>query len=276
MSLRQLDLFEIADENERKAVYASNDKTAEKLSLGDIIHVKWNNGVEWEGVYTGLKGFWDNRPEFREWVWIYATKVSHGGEWESTRQYTHVDLARDEWCFVGRDEMFTLPVKEEIETRLVERLSQMPFKARLNTYHGFESEMPTHSYDYHPWVSKAWHSAISTVTTIDEFLEQEKDWTCKLDLPKPAVNYVTNVVFIAEPQKRVDLIKQMRWVRNEYADRFYMEFPEQRDITYYKALHNQFVQEARTPKELVSIVRMRGGQTRFVDGKPTAKFWIEQ
>lgn len=277
MSIRQLDLFEMADENERNAVYASNGKTAETLSLGDIIHVKWNNGVEWEGVYTRLKGFWDNRQEFRGWVWIYATKVSHGsGEPEETRQYTHVDLERDEWYFVGRDETFTLPVKEEIEVRLIERLSQMPFEARLNTYHGFKSEMPALSYDYHPWVSNAWHKAICTVTTIDELLDAEKNWTCKLSVPKGAAEYIKTVVFRAEPQERLNLVKRMRWVESRYEHKFYMAMPEQREITYYRELYTKFIAEARTPGELMSVVRMRGGDTRFVDGKPPGEFWIEE
>lgn len=272
----QLDLFAIAERNEKETQLSAQQSTSDTLRLGDILHVKWSNGVEWEGVYTGLSGFWDGRPEFQDERWIYATKVSRGGTMEFTATYKQFDPVGDEWYKIGRDESFQLPSKEEIEPQLTAILSGVPLKNRIDAFHHFESQLPTLSFDYHEWVSNAWDTAILKVTTLDEFLAEEKGWSCKAELPESAVRYIKTTVFETEPSKRLEVIKRMRWVKSEESGRYYMGMPAQQEVTYYGSLYARFIEEARTPSELVSIVRMRGDDSRYVKEKCPAKFWVEE
>ncbi|MCL6443135.1 MAG: hypothetical protein K6T83_06725 [Alicyclobacillus sp.] len=276
----QLDLFEIAEMNAR-AELAAHNPNPEDLKLGDVVHVVWGNGVEFDGIITGLRGFWDGREEFKRWHWVLRYNRKHRGDKEprEDRDYSHFDPYLDEWVLIGRDEEYRNPDKSEILPRLIERIKDVPFPKRLSVFQEFEKGYPYLSYDFNPnWkvLSDAWNTAICTVTTIEEFLAAEKDWTCKLTIPKEAQEYIETVVFSAKPEERMDLITQMRWVESRYKDKFYMEYPDQKDYTYYGKLYRKFIMEARTPKQLVSVVRMRGGQSRFVDGKPPATFWIEE
>ncbi|WDL97826.1 hypothetical protein [Alicyclobacillus sp. ALC3] len=271
----QLDLFDYAESLEREEL-AKDNPDPESLRLGDRVHVHWNNGVEFDGVCTGLRGFWDNRKEFRLWHWVRRSNVKHSDGYRDSREdWTHFDPYRDQWTYLGRDEAFQMPDKASVKPRLVEAFKTMKFPERLAYYQSFTSEYPQHALEWHPIVSSAWREAIEETTTLADFLAEENGWSCKLALSQEARKFIESTVLETEPDAREALICRMRWIEQRSGhDGWFIAQPIRRDATYYRELYTQFIREARTPKELCSLVSMRGPGGYFTKEQPPAKFWV--
>lgn len=282
----QLDLFEIAEQDERAALSKLNPDP-ESLRMGDIVHIHWNNGVEFDGICTGLRGFWDNRVEFRTMHWVLRTNIWHKGDSEPSegfRDYSHFDPHRDEWVYIGRDDSYRVPDRETIAERLIDRLKVVPFDSRLNVYHAFEAEYPRLSYDYNAGMnlmSNAWKRAIVAVTTIDDVLSSKKEWTCKAKFPKEAVSHIRDVIFNADREQWVHMLKQIHWSESAYTgsdgrENWRVNSLCNRNTNIYTPLLDALIPQARNATELLKLAEIRGedNQVQFTQEKPQ-KFWIE-
>ncbi|MCF8568401.1 hypothetical protein LLE49_27155 [Alicyclobacillus tolerans] len=208
----QLDLFAIADMNEREALKASCTLTPPKFQIGYRFSVKWNNGVEFTGTLCAF-GWWiEAREDLQNYHWLDI-----GGD------FRHFDPYRDDWVYVGRDEQYQLPRKDDIEEKLIKVLSAVEPTKRIAAFQQFEKQYPYLSAEYYPLVSQAWDKAILKVTSLDDFLGLRKGWTCPASLPKALRDQVLEYVrtlFKQSPETWKEELLKLRWTEGGKKDRY--------------------------------------------------------
>lgn len=286
MSVMQLDLFEIAAQRERQTMAALNPDP-ESLRLGDKVHVVWSNGVEFDGVCTGLRGFWDNRPEFRRDHWVLRTNIKYVGDakpCEGFKDYCSFNPHRDEWIYTGRDEEYRVPDKSTIVERLTEQLRAVPFERRLSKFRRFEEEYPRLSYDYNTGMrlfSDAYDKAMIAVSTLDEVLSSEKVWTCRAEFPKEAVNYIREAIYPAPRETWLSLLKAIKWSEPAWTGtdgrkNWRVHSLSKRGMNVFTPLLDALIPQARTVAELLKLAAIRGEDNEYhvTQGKPKP-FWVE-
>ncbi|WP_436664486.1 hypothetical protein ACOALA_20795 (plasmid) [Alicyclobacillus acidoterrestris] len=264
----QLDLFEIADRNDWERESKASHIDPKDFRIGDIFYVKWGNGLDFEGRLAA-KGWWCEREDLENYHWIDV-----GG------RFRHFDPYLDEWMYKGHDNGYEPLSKTDITEKLMERLSTVPLKDRVEVFKAFEEEYPWLSAEYHPLVKSAWDKAIVAVSTLDEFLTARKDWSCPANIPpnliKQVKKYVESVFWLPRELWRSELLK-LRWTAGGKTDHYVQGF-EQRDTTYWRPLYKKLLTECRTPDELFTFMVMRGSESfGWVFGKPSqARVWLEE
>ncbi|WP_282201550.1 hypothetical protein [Collibacillus ludicampi] len=267
----QLDLFDVLEdiqwEDEKKA---GEKQSPESLVVGDIVKVKTWNGDILVGRYV-TRGFWDGRDLERPTHYYFDVD----GKFFEFNPYLN------EWIYVGHDDSYQPPRKDDLVEKLIERLRNVPYTERINAFHAFKQEYPYLSYEYHPYVSEAWRKAIVSVTTEQDVLDAKKTYAWTRPAPKFVQEYIAKHIFPLKGEKRLKAIYQMRWCDWKCTPRGYKN--EGWFIGYYPdfggyshPVLQKFIAETTSLGNLKTFVRYMQYQTNRFEENPPGLFWLEE
>ncbi|KPV42670.1 hypothetical protein [Alicyclobacillus ferrooxydans] len=264
---KQLDLFDIAEANDWKNKVYGSTFALDDIRIGDRFEVHWSNGVQFTGTFV-TRGWWQTEREELDYYWLQTEK----------HDFRHMS-SDDEWVYLGHDDSYTPPRKDDICERLVDVLKQVPLDKRIPALQSFEHQYPYLSSEYHPLVREAWDKAIVAVTSLDELLSYYASWTCKAEFPKGKGSvireYVQTVFQFSREQWKEELLK-LRWTEGGQQGCFVYRFAA-RDVTYYRPLYLHYITECRTPEELLKLMVMRGSDSSYERSmKSDVRVWVDE
>jgi len=256
----QMNIFDVLRNAEEPRVNTSKNISKishSELVVGDIVDFTGYCGESLRGIFL-TKGFWDGRDQANPQFYYFDVEGHFYG----------IDPSRCFWSCMGHDNSYVKPKKDNITERLVDQLKPIPFLDRLGAYRNFQNQYPYLSYEYQPYVSRAWDEAIVEVTTMEEVISNLKHWSNREKFPKEVKQYLAKNILSTDGEKRLAEMAKMEWQELAYREGtkkiYWAKQFADKNFTVYELLLRKLINEACSPQELISLASIWGTTSKII------------
>lgn len=257
-SFVQLDIFNIIEEQKKIELQTMDTLNPMDLVVGDIVEFVSYGGKLLTGIYL-TKGFWDGRDQEKP-QYYYIDVEGY---------YYEMNPSVCAWKIVGHDANYTKPNKNDITEKLIRHLKNYPFTDRLSAYREFQNQYPYLSYEYHPYVSKAWEKAIVEVTTMEEVIANLKHWSIREKFNKEVTKSLAENVLSLRGEERLKEMFNIKWAEAAWRDGQQVKKWSKRfafkTMSVYESLLRTLIEKARNANELIGIASLWRIEQQLVD-----------